>query len=149
MSFDAEIEKKLKETGIDLDSVRNSGLYVQVNDDIVKTIIVKQMEKQGIVVRRLGDALEEFSWVRDYLWKATGIDRVSKKRREKIHNGYFIYVPPNTEVQIPIEACFLVTKPGYIQEVHNIVIVGENSKLEMVTGCTAATNEGLHVGISE
>ncbi len=150
MSIDEDIEKKIKETGIDLNAVRESGLYVQVNDDIVKTIIVKQLEKKGIVVKRLGDALRELPWVKDYLWKAIGVKKGDiSPEDEKIKNGYFIYVPPNTRVDTPIEACFLVTKPGHVQEVHNLVIVDENSSLEMVTGCTAAISEGLHLGISE
>ena len=146
MSFDEKIKKKITEVGIDLDKVRDSGFYVQLDNKIVKTVLVSKLRKLGVIVENLEVAVEKYPWARDYLWKAVNVE---KKESGKIFKGYFIYIPPNKNINIPIEACFLVTKPGLIQEVHNVVVVDENSSLEMVTGCTAATNEGLHMGISE
>ena len=146
-NLDEKVLKKVKEVGLDYNDKKASGFYLQVDDEIIKTVLIDQMKKKGIIIESLGDALEKYEWAKKYVWNAIlnkGIKNVGK-----VKNGYFIYVPEGLKVRDPIEACFLVSKPNFIQEVHNVVIVDEDAELNMVTGCTSAVQEGLHLGISE
>ncbi|MEM2820853.1 MAG: SufD family Fe-S cluster assembly protein [Thermoproteota archaeon] len=64
--------------------------------------------------------------------------------------GYFINVDDGVNVDTPVQACLLLRTPGLIQAPHNIVVVGENSKVHVITGCAAMREEtGLHIGVSE
>jgi len=65
--------------------------------------------------------------------------------------GYFIYVPPNTKVPIPVYTCLALISDRKIQFAHNIVYVDEGSELHLVTGCAVphGVYEGLHIGVSE
>ncbi|MGQ4892748.1 MAG: SufB/SufD family protein [Candidatus Njordarchaeia archaeon] len=142
-----EILKKVKEVGLEYDEKKTSGFYLQVDDEIIKTVLIEQMKRKGIIIESLGDALEKYEWVEKYVWST--ILKEEPQTIGKVKKGYFIYVPKGLKVKDPIEACFLVSKPNFIQEVHNIVIVDEDAELNMVTGCTSAVQEGLHMGISE
>jgi len=65
--------------------------------------------------------------------------------------GYFIYVPPNVKVPIPIYTCLAITSDEKIQFAHNIVYVDEGAEAHLVTGCAVphGIRDGLHIGISE
>ncbi|MCS7113775.1 MAG: SufD family Fe-S cluster assembly protein, partial [Candidatus Bathyarchaeota archaeon] len=90
--------------------------------------------------------------VLDYYWRAVPVDLDKYTATAFLHerDGYYVEVEDNVEISTPIQACLLLRSPSLIQVPHNIVVVGEGSKLHVLTGCTVAReNPGVHIGVSE
>ncbi|MBO3799728.1 MAG: SufD family Fe-S cluster assembly protein [Candidatus Brockarchaeota archaeon] len=140
-------ERILESVGIDLMERNRSGSYYQVDNRVVYS----SAKRSGLTVKPLSEALEDSENLY-YYWKAIPVDTDKYTAAAFLgeKEGYFIKVDEGVNVDTPVQACLLLRTPGLIQAPHNIVIVGENSKLHVITGCAAMREEaGLHIGISE
>ncbi len=65
--------------------------------------------------------------------------------------GSFIYIPPNTKLDRPLQSYFRINTPTLGQFERTIIIVDENSELSYIEGCTAPTysKASLHAGVVE
>ena len=56
----------------------------------------------------------------------------------------------NVKVEVPIQTCLLMHKNMSLQAPHNIIIVGDNAELHVITGCTIMREApGIHAGVTE
>ena len=146
-------EEALNRLGFGKEILQKAG-YVQVNEEIVRRLVLHRLERQGVVVLPLYEALEKLSWVKDYYWRAVPVDTDKYTASVEVYGkqlGYFIYVPPGVRVEQPIYTCLLITEELEAQLVHNIVVVGEGAEATLVTGCGISHRVGkaLHIGVSE
>ncbi|NHV99349.1 MAG: SufD family Fe-S cluster assembly protein [Thaumarchaeota archaeon] len=140
-------EKILESVGIDLNERNRSGSYYQVDNKAVYS----STRQKGLTVKPLSQALKNPENL-DYYWKALPVDTDKYTAAAFLgeKEGYFIKVDDGVNVDTPVQACLLLRTPGLIQAPHNIVVVGENSRLHVITGCAAMREEaGLHIGVSE
>ncbi|MBI2147411.1 SufD family Fe-S cluster assembly protein [Candidatus Woesearchaeota archaeon] len=65
--------------------------------------------------------------------------------------GTFIYVPPNTKVDLPLQAYFRMNAQMGGQFEHTLIIVDKNSELHYIEGCSAPqfNESALHAGCVE
>lgn len=65
--------------------------------------------------------------------------------------GSFIYVPPNTHIDRPLQSYFRINSKNMGQFERTIIIVDENSSLHYMEGCTAPTytSDSLHAAVVE
>ena len=65
--------------------------------------------------------------------------------------GTFIYVPPNTTIDRPLQSYFRINSKNMGQFERTIIIVDENSSLHYMEGCTAPTytSDALHAAVVE
>ncbi len=150
--FDERALEAAKRLGMD-ESINNAG-YIQVNEEIVKTLMTRRLEKLGVIVAPLGEALEKHEWARKYYWRAMPADRDMYTALVEVYGegeGYFIYVPKGVRVPQPIYVCLLITATGETQLLHNIVVLDEGASATLVTGCGASHGVGkiAHVGATE
>lgn len=141
--------EKIKSVGIEIG--KDGALYLQMNHNAIYTAISNYLKEKGIIVMSTEEAYEKLPWARKYFWNVLKPekDTYTKLVQKYWRHGYFIYVPPNTQVEMPIQACLFISKRNIAQPVHNVVIVDEKSTLHLITGCATMVNEGLHIGISE
>lgn len=136
-----------KSVGVNPESARISALYYQIDSRIE---ILRSLLK-GVDIEPLDRALEErFDEVKQFFWRAVPVDldKYTAITFLKGIGGYFIRVKRGTVAELPIQTCFFMS--GGAQLVHNIVVVEENAKAVIVTGCTIMPEAlGLHVGITE
>ncbi|MGB9718356.1 MAG: SufB/SufD family protein, partial [Thermoproteota archaeon] len=140
-------EKILESVGIDLDERNRSGSYYQVDNRAVYS----STRQSGLTVKPLSQALQDPENL-DYYWKVLPVDTDKYTAAAFLgeKEGYFIKVDDSVNVDTPVQACLLLRTPGLIQAPHNIVVVGENSRVHVITGCAAMREEaGLHIGVSE
>lgn len=140
-------EKILESVGIDLNERNRSGSYYQVDNKAVYS----STRQKGLTVKPLSQALKDPENL-DYYWKALPVDTDKYTAAAFLgeKEGYFIKVDDSVNVDTPVQACLLLRTPGLIQAPHNIVVVGENSRVHVITGCAAMREEaGLHIGVSE
>jgi Fe-S cluster assembly scaffold protein SufB len=137
-------EKILESVGIDLGEKNRSGSYYQVDN----RAIYASAKQSGLTVEYLGEALKNPENL-DYYWKALPVDTDKYTATAFLgeKEGYFIKVDDSVNVDTPVQACLLLRTPGLIQAPHNIVVVGKNSRVHLITGCAAMREEaGLHIG---
>lgn len=65
--------------------------------------------------------------------------------------GTFIYIPPNTKLDRPLQSYFRINSQNMGQFERTIIIVAENSELHYMEGCTAPTysTDSLHAAVVE
>ena len=146
-----EVLKRAGEVGVDVEEHRVSGTFFQVDHEVLRSIVIDRLRKQGVLVMSAMEALKKLDWVKKYYWKAIPVDLDKFTAAAELYwrHGYFIYVPPGVKVKQPVQACLFVCSRDIAQPVHNIIIADENSELNLVTACSTLANRGLHIGISE
>lgn len=143
-----DIEKLLK-VGVDIEEKNRVGSFLYV-DKGVYNISLKQ---EGVQILPLKEAVEKYPELENFVFKIVDKNKDSYTRlvARKGLSGFFIRTLPNVKTQFPIQTCFLIKKTGFSQLVHNIVIAEENSELNLINGCAAASysDSGSHIAITE
>lgn len=145
-----QAKERILESGVMLDdTAQRSGTFLQIDHSVVHSKSVQE----GIEVISSVDALEKYTWLKDYWWKAVSpdADKFTNEAERNQHHGYFIRALPRTKSVQPVQACLYISQHGLVQNVHNIIIAEEGAELHIITGCATARieREGLHIGISE
>ncbi|MDD3840401.1 MAG: SufD family Fe-S cluster assembly protein [Clostridia bacterium] len=152
----SDLPQRIKEAsllaGVDTEETNRSASYFQ-QDDSVLYQRVKQAYGGKVELMSIEDALQKHDWLVDYWWKNVdvGADKYTAYAHLYQKGGYFIRILPGAKVDIPIQACLLMSETDASQRVHNIIIAEEGSQAEIITGCSVSKDlpSGLHVGISE
>lgn len=152
-----EVPKKVQDTllkvGVDPTEKERSGTFIQVDQSgVVSTSFSKDVEIMGMNV-----ALDKYSWIKDYMWKAVAPDtdkytaQTAIRESEEGSSGYFIRSLPGSKEVFPLQACMFIGDEKVMQTAHNIIIAEENSELHIITGCATGedVSSALHVGVSE
>lgn len=146
-----ESKRELRMVGVDVDAAgERSGTFLQFDHS---TVHCKTASK-GVEVLGIRQALKKYDGLPDYFWNAIDKDKDDFTRtaaREELHGGYFIRTEKGAKVAEPVQTCLFIKGENVGQNVHNIVVVEEDSEVHIITGC--ATSHGvmsaLHLGISE
>lgn len=143
-----EDKSMMLKAGVDATEQDRSGSYVQKDTSAV--YVTSLMD--GLEVLPIKDALK-LGWVNEYYWKLVSVDqdKYTSRAYTDLHNGYVIRSLPGAKVTVPVQACLYLHQDALSQNVHNIIIAGEDSELHVITGCVSGSHviQGLHVGISE
>jgi len=141
-----DVEDLLR-VGVDAAEKERGGTYIQKDHSVVRTAIFQE----GIEVLSTGEALQKHPWLKDYWWKAVSPGETDTTTISGEEKGYFIRVLPGVKSIFPLQACLFIASEGFVQNVHNIVIVEEGAELDVITGCASGRHvvSGMHVGISE
>ncbi len=65
--------------------------------------------------------------------------------------GYYIRSRKGANAVAPINTCYVISQPDFKQNVHNVIVAEEGSKLQILTGCTADHQMpmNIHNGVTE
>ena len=139
----------LLRTGIDPAEKDRSGSFFQKDHSVIHC----QTKFDGAEIMSVTEAYKKYNGLKDYWWKAVHVDKdiYTKRADEHQEHGYYIRSLPGANVHYPLQACLYLTEDNLAQDVHNIIIAEEESRLNILTGCATAphVHSGLHVGISE
>lgn len=139
-----------REVGVDKESSR-SGTFFQLDKSVIFSR-VNELFKEKLEILSMKEALKKYDWLREkYYGLLIGGKRGKRtaKGRESFMNGYFLRILPNTNVELPLQACMFISKQGFKQRVRNLVIAEEGSNAKLITGCTLNVNPAQHFGITE
>ncbi len=143
-----EDKEVMLKAGVDAGEEGRSGSYIQKDT----TAVYATSLMDGLEVIPIKEALK-LDWVKEYYWKLVPVDqdKFTSVAHTDLHNGYVIRSLPGAKVTFPVQACLYLHQDALSQNVHNLIIAGEDSELHVITGCVsgAHVNKGLHVGISE
>ncbi len=151
-----EIAAQLREAalyaGVEFEAP-GAGTYLQVDRSAVYERVIKPFEGklEIMTVRRALELYPEL--VTQYWWKLVPVDADKYAAFTELcfTEGYFIRVFAHQKVEIPLQACLLVSERSRVQSVHNLVILEEGAEANIVTGCASVrgVDEGVHIGVSE
>ena len=131
-----------------------SGVGAQYDSEVVYHSIKEELLNQGVIYTDMGTALIEY----EDIIKAHFMKLIppSDHKFVALHGavwsgGSFVYVPPNTEVRLPLQSYFRVNAPGAGQFEHTLIIVDKGSKVHFIEGCSAPKYNvlNLHAGCVE
>jgi len=153
-----DVDKKTKRTllrvGVDTESEERAGSFLQMD----QSNVFSNTNFDSIEVMNTGMALDKYSWLKDYMWKAVKPDAdkytaqtALREVEDDEYSGYFVRSLPNTKEVFPVQACMFIADQDVMQTAHNIIIAEENSELHLITGCATGddVSSALHVGVSE
>jgi len=136
--------------GIDTGNEKG-GTFLMKDQSVIHT----RVKQPGIELLSIHDVKEKYpEFFQKYYWKliAPDTDKYTKFVHDNIESGYFIYIKKGVKGFFPIQSCLFLEHPGIVQNVHNLIILEENSSLEIITGCTSKdllSEGGAHLGITE
>jgi len=138
--------------GMDLSGGQRGGTYLQVDHSVLRRSVREACEGQVEIIP-VAEALERGSLAEEYWWRAVApdSDKYTAYTAVRPPKGYFIRILPGCRVDLPLQSCLLLAAEGSVQDVHNIIVAGEGSTAQIITGCAVhpSTGRGLHVGVSE
>ncbi len=131
-----------------------AGVSAQYESEVVYHSIKEDLEKQGVVFLDMDSGLREYEdLVREHF--ATVIPPTDNKfaslNSAVWSGGSFIYVPPHTRVDIPLQAYFRINAENMGQFERTLIIADEGSSVHYIEGCTAPVyaTDSLHSAVVE
>jgi len=131
-----------------------AGVTAQYESEVVYHSIRKDLEKIGVVFLSMDDGLKQHpDIVKKYF--GTVIPQADNKfaalNSAAWSGGSFIYVPPNTHVEIPLQAYFRINSENMGQFERTLIITDEGSDVHYIEGCTAPvySTDSLHAAVVE
>lgn len=145
-----EVEKNIfLHAGVDLENDR-ADTFLMKN----QTVVHRASRQSGVELLGTDEALAKYPELKKLYWKliSPDTDRYTKFVHDNPESGYFIRVKKGTKAIFPIQSCLFLETPGVVQNVHNLIILEEDSSVEILTGCTSkelGKDGGAHLGITE
>ena len=131
---------------------KDSNLLVQKNSTVIFQKVSEVLANRGVILTDLNSALKDYpELIKKYFMDSTAYD---ENKLVALHTalwsgGLFLYVPGNTEVEIPVQAIFIGTETGMFP--HILIIAEDNSSLTYVDHYYSIEPEksSLHNGVVE
>ena len=149
---DKNIEKKFCDLGvIKAEQEYLSGVTNQFESEVVYH---KNNNKDGVIFLSTDDALKEYPELFKKYFNSL-VDYAENKytalNGALWSGGSFIYIPPYTKIDRPLQSYFRIETENLGQFERTIIIVDEGAELDYIEGCTAKSysSNSLHAGVVE
>ncbi|MEV4095573.1 Fe-S cluster assembly protein SufB [Streptosporangium saharense] len=131
-----------------------AGVAAQYESEVVYHKIREDLEEKGVIFVDTDTALKEHEEIfREYFGTVipVGDNKFASLNTAVWSGGSFIYVPPNVNVEIPLQAYFRINTENMGQFERTLIVVDENSYVHYVEGCTAPiySSDSLHSAVVE
>lgn len=153
VSFD--IRNKFKALGvIDAEEKHLSGVTNQLESEVIYHKGKDELESKGVIFLSSDDALKNYPELfKEYFNNLVKYDenKFTALNGALWSGGSFIYIPPNTKLDRPLQSYFRIDSISLGQFERTIIIVDEGSELSYIEGCTAESYSAnsLHAGVVE
>ncbi len=145
----------------DLDSVgvleseaHMGGMGVQYESEVIYHSMIEEIEKKKVVFTSIENAMKEYpDLVKKYFGKIVhnNENKFAALNGAVFSGGSFIYIPPNTKLDRPLQSYFRINSKNMGQFERSLIIVDDNSELHYIEGCTAPSysDSSLHAAVVE
>ena len=130
------------------------GAGAQYDSEVIYHNMSKELEEKNVIFLDTDTALRKYP---DLFKKY--FDTLVKYNENKFtalngavwSGGTFIYIPPNTKLDRPLQSYFRINSKNMGQFERTLIIVDDNSSLHYIEGCTAPTytEDSLHAAVVE
>src|SRR5437764_130496 len=131
-----------------------AGVTAQYESEVVYHKNRDELAEQGVLFTDMDTALREWpDLVKPYFGSVIppNDNKFAALNSAVWSGGSFIYVPPNTHVEMPLQAYFRINAENMGQFERTLIIVDEGSSVHYVEGCSAPiyTGDSLHSAVVE
>lgn len=145
---------ELDELGV-LESEKHlGGMGVQYESEVIYHNMLEELENKKVIFTSIEQAIKNYpDLVKKYFGKIVNMNenKFAALNSAVFSGGSFIYVPPNTTLDRPLQSYFRINSKNMGQFERTLIIVDDNSSLHYVEGCTAPTysESSLHAAVVE
>ena len=130
------------------------GMGVQYESEVIYHNMLEELEKKHVIFTSIEQAMREHKdIVEKYFGKIVNMNenKFAALNSAVFSGGSFIYVPPNTTLDRPLQSYFRINSKNMGQFERTLIIVDDNSSIHYVEGCTAPTysESSLHAAVVE
>ncbi len=139
---------------IDAEKKYLDGVGAQFDSEVVYHNMIKELEEKNVIFCDTDTALKKYpNLFKEYFNNLVKYDenKYTALNGAVWSGGTFIYIPPNTKIDRPLQSYFRINSKNMGQFERTIIIVDENSELHYMEGCTAPTytSDSLHAAVVE
>ena len=152
---DKDIKNTFDEVGlIDAEKKYLAGVGAQFDSNAVYHNMIKELEEKNVIFCDTDTALKKYPDIfKKYFNKLVKYDenKYTALNGAVWSGGTFIYIPPHTKIDRPLQSYFRINSKNMGQFERTIIIVDEDSELHYMEGCTAPTytSDSLHAAVVE
>ncbi len=148
------IVDELDSVGVIESEIHMGGMGVQYESEVIYHSMIEEIEKKKVIFTSIEMAMKEYpDIVKKYFGKIVnnGENKFAALNGAVFSGGSFIYIPPNTKLDRPLQSYFRINSRNMGQFERTLIIVDDNSHLHYVEGCTAPTysDSSLHAAVVE
>lgn len=150
-----DIRNKFKALGvIDAEEKHLSGVTNQLESEVIYHKGKDELKDKGVIFLSSDDALKNYPELfKEYFNNLVKFDenKFTALNGALWSGGSFIYIPPNTKLDRPLQSYFRIDSISLGQFERTIIIVDEGAELSYIEGCTAESHSAnsLHAGVVE
>ena len=131
-----------------------AGVGAQVESEVIYHNMLKELVDKNVIFCDTDTALREYPELFEkYFNKLVKYDenKYTALNGAVWSGGTFIYIPPNTKLDRPLQSYFRINSMNMGQFERTLIIVDEGSELHYMEGCTAPTysTDSLHAAVVE
>lgn len=130
------------------------GVGAQFESEVVYHNMLEELKEKNVIFCDTDTALREYpDLFQKYFNHLVSYDenKYTALNGAVWSGGTFIYVPPHTKIERPLQSYFRINTKNMGQFERTIIIVDEESELHYMEGCTAPTytSDSLHAAVVE
>ena len=144
----------LDSVGVREAEIHMGGMGVQYESEVIYHSMLKEIEEKKVIFTSIEDAMRRYpELVKKYFGKivSNADNKFAALNGAVFSGGSFIYIPPNTKLDRPLQSYFRINSKNMGQFERTLIIVDDNSDLHYIEGCTAPTysESSLHAAVVE
>ena len=148
------VVNELDSLGVLESEIHMGGMGVQYESEVIYHSMLKEIEEKKVVFTSIEMAMKNYpDLVKKYFGKIVNNNenKFAALNSAVFSGGSFIYVPPNTKLERPLQSYFRINSKNMGQFERTLIIVDDNSDLHYIEGCTAPTysESSLHAAVVE
>ena len=154
-NIDCNIKDTFDKVGvIDAEKKYLDGIGAQYESEVVYHNMIKELEEKKVIFCSTDDALKNYPELfKKYFNKLVKYDenKYTALNGAVWSGGTFIYIPPNTTIERPLQSYFRINSKSMGQFERSLIIVDDNSHVHYMEGCTATYHleDSLHAAVVE
>ena len=148
------IKSELDNLGVLESEQYMDGMGVQYESEVIYHNMLKELTDKNVIFTSIDIALKKYpDLVKKYFGKIVkNTDNLYAALNSSVFSGgSFIYIPPHTKLNRPLQSYFRINSKGMGQFERTLIIVDDDSELHYIEGCTAPTyaTSSLHAAVVE
>ena len=148
------IKSELDKLGVLESEQYMAGMGVQYESEVIYHNMLKELTDKKVIFTSIDNAIKEYPLlVKKYFGKIVkNTDNLYTALNGSVFSGgSFIYIPPHTKLDRPLQSYFRINSKGMGQFERTLIIVDDDSELHYIEGCTAPTyaTSSLHAAVVE
>lgn len=154
-----DVDKDIKDTfdklGLpDAEKKYLDGTHAQFESEVIYSNMIKELKDKNVIFCDTDTGLREHQEIfKEYF---NNLVKYTENKYTALNSavwsgGTFIYIPPHTKLDRPLQSYFRINSKNMGQFERTIIVVDEGSELHYMEGCTAPTytSDALHAAVVE